>query len=79
MSNDYHSSPTSGTFSVNVTDPCGGHVRHMEVGTVWYCMLQWYMELGIVLYCVVLYELDVVHGGRYFVVPCELYVVYGGT
>ena len=38
MSNDYHSPPTSGTFSVNVTDPCGGHVRHMKVGTVLYCM-----------------------------------------
>ena len=52
MSNDCHSSPTSGTFSVNVTDPCGGHVRHMEVGTVVYCTnCMWYMEVGNVLYC----------------------------
>ena len=38
MSNDCLSPPTSGTFSVNVTDPCGGQARHMKVGTVLYIM-----------------------------------------
>ena len=51
MSNDWHSPPTSGTFSINVTDSCGGHARHIEVGTVLYCMYcMQYMEIP--RYCV---------------------------